>query len=97
MHYAYRPYHLFNLQARYQPAPTNRAASRLANSGRGARHVESGSLLHAACLFAIGITVAHWLYLRPSLLLVLVPWQFSALSPHAAHSASSGFHSAFCG
>jgi competence protein ComEC len=29
-------------------------------------------LLHAACLFAIGITVAHWLYLRPSLLLVAI-------------------------
>jgi competence protein ComEC len=27
-------------------------------------------LFHAACLFAAGITVAHWLFLRPSLLLI---------------------------
>ena len=27
-------------------------------------------LFHAACLFALGICVAHWLWLRPSLLLV---------------------------
>jgi len=53
--------------------------SKLPQFGQGLDHAGSPTmsaglgqvpLFHAAWLFAAGITLAHWLYLRPSLLLI---------------------------